>query len=214
MSVFGWHRLRRLALRVRASSAVDSNGVVHQLAEYFSQRQDRQKGMLLPSSLEHRAKAIDAIMSPSMDVPRTPRSGATSPTRRTSSRSTSPPRSVEVRRRRRRRQPQGAATSVERLNDILDTNTLRYRRDVVEATAKILEQKFPTVRSAALPGMARGLHLDQPWRRGPQPPRVSAGKTKEWAYTPTEEGEEQDQDACGRIRGWRRPHRGQALWRS
>lgn len=174
-------------------NVVDSNGVVHQVSEWFSQREDKELG-IPPSSLEARAKAIDAIMS-HYGCPRgTPIWGDVAnqtdimelnlALHRIGSKYSVVAVAVGNK---------GRQASVERLNDLFDRRAMYLRRDVVQATAAILAKTFPRIDPQRWREWRVGYSVASKGKVLTDTSRLRWEMT-EWAYEPAEEGEEQAQD--------------------
>lgn len=169
---------------------VDSAGRVHQVAEYFSQRE----------GLEHRARAIDAICKHYGCAPGFPIWGDVANQTDimeinlalTRIKSKYAVLAVAVGNK-------GRAASVERLNDLLDRKALMYRRDVSQAVNAILIREFNpeitkgTIRPEHFREWRAGYTSSSPGERMQDESRLR-WEVKEWAYPPTVEGDEQDQD--------------------
>lgn len=160
----------------------DEHGVLHQVAELFSQRE----------SLEERARQVHALCA-HYGVPNTVRirGDAANPQdiieiNAAFRRIGSPYRVKAV-----RMEAKGRKAAVEKLNDLLDRGAIKYRRDVVPACAAIL--------AAALDEPAESFTT---WRLGWNASRagVETGGSRlrwelgKWSYATPKEGEAQDQD--------------------
>lgn len=161
----------------------DSNGIVHEIAEYFSQKGD---------SLETRARAITAI-GKHYGVP----DGvvfwgdAANPTdimelNLAFERIESPYRVIPVAMENKARK-----ASVERLNDLLDRNAIHYRRGVTLAVATILAE------STKRP-VADFLSWQLGWNASSAGVAMQGSRllweVKHWTYPIPKEGEAQEQD--------------------
>lgn len=163
--------------------ASDKSGRAHEIAEYFSQRGD---------SLEHRAKAIDAI-GKHYGYP----AGfaiwgdAANPTdileinlafQRIGSSYRVVPVAMENKMRK---------ASVDRLNDLLDRHAITYRRDVVQATAAILALVFKRP-------VGDFLTWQLGWNASGAGVQMTGSRLKweveHWGYPIPKEGEPQEQD--------------------
>lgn len=160
----------------------DSNGVVHQIAEYFSQKE----------SLETRAKAIHAIYT-HYGVPEGVAcwGDAANPTdimelNLAFERIGSPYRVLTVAMANKIR-----GASVERLNDLLDRNAFRYRRDVSQAVAAILAAAFKKP-------VGDFLSWQLGWNASGAGTAMQGSRlqweVKHWSYPIPKEGEAQEQD--------------------
>lgn len=160
----------------------DASGIVHQVAEYFSQK----------DSLETRARAIHAI-GMHYGVPEGVAfwGDAANPTdimelNLAFMRIESPYRVIAVAMANKVRR-----ASVERINDLLDRNALRYRRDVAQAVAAILAATFNRP-------MGDYLSWQLGWNASGAGTAMQGSRllweARHWAYPVPKEGEAQEQD--------------------